>query len=530
MEDDYVATILIGGEERFWGEECFWIETWTAPSGGVESAVATLMSYSAFGDTAWLENFQKYARKTVSDVDEDGRPIIQIMKRSGSYKRRGGPRRSITYAIDSLGTDTVTAVKGVIYKCAKVSIRQGIGMNSDVGDSTVRNEVREDRMAYYSDKVPITSLAREDIETSTIRKSWKIGRSADAIQKTVDHGLGISRIVDYGSGGLAPKLVPISARKPLARQGPSHRRRRGARRRAEHRAPRAEASRTAPVRTAPGRTAPNRRSLAHADHADRQLQTIGDREDGATAGGAVELGERQARHRHGAPEVGGLLDAVLAQRGVEHEQHVVRRPVHDAPRHAHDLLQLGHQVALGVEPPGGVDEHDVAPARARRGQRVVRHRRGIGAGARTDDLDARARRPHVELLARGGAERVRRDQRRRAALAREARGELAGERRLADAVDADEERDPRALRSRLEGGAPRARQLHGCALERVAQVERRLDAHQALGPLDHALGGLGADVGLEQRFLQLGARGGIHRAAQPEQGPDLLLDPPRGCA
>jgi hypothetical protein len=219
MEDDYVATILIGGEERFWGEECFWIETWTAPKGGVESAVATLMSYSAFGDTAWLENFQKYARKTVSDVDEDGRPIIQIMKRSGSYKRRGGPRRSITYAIDSLGTDTVTAVKGVIYKCAKVSIRQGIGMNSDVGDSTVRNEVREDRMAYYSDKVPITSLAREDIETSTIRKSWKIGRSADAIQKTVDHGLGISRIVDYGSGGLAPKLVPISARKPLARQG-----------------------------------------------------------------------------------------------------------------------------------------------------------------------------------------------------------------------------------------------------------------------------------------------------------------------
>ena len=58
-------------------------------------------------------------------------------------------------------------------------MRQGVGMNADVGDSTVRNEVRENRTLYYSREVPITGLAREDIENSILRKTWKIGRVAE---------------------------------------------------------------------------------------------------------------------------------------------------------------------------------------------------------------------------------------------------------------------------------------------------------------------------------------------------------------
>src|SRR5437667_8431576 len=27
--DDYSVTMLIAGEEKFWGEDCFWLETWT---------------------------------------------------------------------------------------------------------------------------------------------------------------------------------------------------------------------------------------------------------------------------------------------------------------------------------------------------------------------------------------------------------------------------------------------------------------------------------------------------------------------
>ena len=43
MHDDYEVTVLIGGEERFWGEDCFWVETWTEPASGGSRAVATLM-------------------------------------------------------------------------------------------------------------------------------------------------------------------------------------------------------------------------------------------------------------------------------------------------------------------------------------------------------------------------------------------------------------------------------------------------------------------------------------------------------
>ena len=28
-EDDYMVTVLAAGEEVFWGEPCFWLETWT---------------------------------------------------------------------------------------------------------------------------------------------------------------------------------------------------------------------------------------------------------------------------------------------------------------------------------------------------------------------------------------------------------------------------------------------------------------------------------------------------------------------
>jgi hypothetical protein len=30
-KDDYLVTVLIAGEESFWGEDGFWVETWTDP-------------------------------------------------------------------------------------------------------------------------------------------------------------------------------------------------------------------------------------------------------------------------------------------------------------------------------------------------------------------------------------------------------------------------------------------------------------------------------------------------------------------
>src|SRR5437899_2596159 len=44
LKDDYTMTILIGGEEVWWGEPCFWVETRTLKAGDHERVTASLIS------------------------------------------------------------------------------------------------------------------------------------------------------------------------------------------------------------------------------------------------------------------------------------------------------------------------------------------------------------------------------------------------------------------------------------------------------------------------------------------------------
>ena len=39
-KSDYELTVLIAGEEEFWGEKCFWVETWTDESNGTSETAA----------------------------------------------------------------------------------------------------------------------------------------------------------------------------------------------------------------------------------------------------------------------------------------------------------------------------------------------------------------------------------------------------------------------------------------------------------------------------------------------------------
>jgi len=216
--DDYTVTVLISGEEKFWGEDCFWVETLTEVEKHSPAAVATLMSYEAFGDTAWLQNFQKYARKTIHDVKEDGTPIQTVMRRLATFNRRDAQQRELSLVRDTLGRDTVQVPRGTFH-CLKVEMRQGVGMNADIGDSTVRNEVRENRTLYYTHEVPITSVAREDIENTILRKTWKAGESEKARLLTRERALGVARLIDYGNGQLQAQITPEYARHAIVRGG-----------------------------------------------------------------------------------------------------------------------------------------------------------------------------------------------------------------------------------------------------------------------------------------------------------------------
>ena len=51
VTDEYTSTVLIAGEEEWWGEECFWVETHTELPGAQVISAATLMSYAIFDDS-----------------------------------------------------------------------------------------------------------------------------------------------------------------------------------------------------------------------------------------------------------------------------------------------------------------------------------------------------------------------------------------------------------------------------------------------------------------------------------------------
>ena len=111
----------------------------------------------------------------------------------------------------------------------------------------------------------------------------------------------------------------------------------------------------------------------------------------APLGRAVDLGQHDAGALHGFGEVLGLADAVLAGRGVEHEQHFVRRVGNLLADHAANLRQLAHQVRLRLQAAGRVDDADVGLA-SRRPSATARWATLAGSlpGRPGDDLAPRA--------------------------------------------------------------------------------------------------------------------------------------------
>ena len=217
---DYTVTVIIGGEERFWGEDCFWIETHTQPVGSeARSGVATLMSYDIFGDSLAIVRMKLYMRKTVTEVNEQGEPIQQLLKQPPlSLKNRQRPSEHIAWDIDTVGVDTVNVPTGV-YKAKKVRMEEGVAATSDRGDSTIRTEVRDIRHIYYAPDVPITRVVREHIENNTKRKAWPIGRSGEGTELLlISRAEGDARLLEWGHGGIEAELVPKKFRKTIQEQ------------------------------------------------------------------------------------------------------------------------------------------------------------------------------------------------------------------------------------------------------------------------------------------------------------------------
>ena len=214
-QDDYVVTILIAGEELWWGEPCFWVETWTEKNGRT-LPTASLLSYSAFGDTMATRHILWFIRKNIDGMNAEGEPEIVLYSRDPAEFRlrkvnweEENAKTSPRY--DTLGTAKVTVPAGD-FETTKVQRFRGVVETVDRADSTVY--YRRSYYEYYfqNPRIPITRLAKLEIDDRQEGKTWKIGQSDQGPLRMLERSQGATVLLGHGSSGLTPLLVPVSSR------------------------------------------------------------------------------------------------------------------------------------------------------------------------------------------------------------------------------------------------------------------------------------------------------------------------------
>ena len=219
VTDDYTVTVMIAGEEEWWGEECFWVETSTQRAQGPLETAATLMSSAIFDDSLAVRHVLLYQRKRVSELDENDQPRQQTMRRGESaMKSRTPPEKGLTLLVDTLGTDTLKTEQGD-FVCLKVRTEQGISSTAESADSSQYTETRDVRVIYLTPRIPVTGRVREEIDYSISRRGWLTGRSQESSpMRVMDRSKAVLELVAYGTRGLEAKYVPANLRRSLAEQ------------------------------------------------------------------------------------------------------------------------------------------------------------------------------------------------------------------------------------------------------------------------------------------------------------------------
>src|SRR5438552_10438102 len=240
--------------------------------------------------------------------------------------------------------------------------------------------------------------------------------------------------------------------------------------------------------------------LARACEHDRLAGDGAQRERRTAARIALDLGEHDAGDREPPREALGRRDRVLPGHGVGDEEHLVRR------ERRHHALELAHELVVDRLPPGGVDQHGVAAARARGRDPLACNRDRVATGRRRMDRQPELARERLELGDRGRPVHVGGDEVRGApALGREPARELRRGGGLPRAVQTDQHDDHGRRPAEVEPGGPLAEEPRQLAVHEPHEVLLGRETAQHLGAERVALDGLDevaddvqVDVGLEE--------------------------------
>jgi hypothetical protein len=214
-QSDYEVWLLIAGEEEFWGQKGFWLETWTRDHGEDTLYTASLLAHRAVGDSAALRQPAWFTLKTVRGVDAEGHPTVDIPIRDRSELRVAAADRGHRAAeeqgtrdrgFDSLAVDTCSLPAGHF---RGPGVREVNRVTQEVmrGDSTIHYERVETRIRKLDARIPITRMAREDIRDIQTDDVWPTGESAKSTRRVLEDARGLTWLVDYGDHGLAPRVV-----------------------------------------------------------------------------------------------------------------------------------------------------------------------------------------------------------------------------------------------------------------------------------------------------------------------------------
>lgn len=216
---DYTVTVLIAGEELWWGEKCFWAETQTVYSGQAPRVAASLISYAIFEDSLPSQRFLRYMRKYLDGLDEAGMPIQQAFRRADPEIKSHAFTEEPMPRFDTLGVEPVEVPKGV-FEALKGKRVQRQAVTQQQGDSTVYFEKVETHTSWLSDQVPITRLVKLEQDNIQRRRVWMIGESAKAPLQVAEHSTGETVLIDFGSG-MKSSSIPERLQRPLSEQHPA---------------------------------------------------------------------------------------------------------------------------------------------------------------------------------------------------------------------------------------------------------------------------------------------------------------------
>ena len=249
--------------------------------------------------------------------------------------------------------------------------------------------------------------------------------------------------------------------------------------------------------------------LAAADKRNRHADDRHDRQRRAAARIAVELAQDDAADAEPAVELARALDGVLPCHRVGDVQQI------RGLRRVANRLELGHQLVVDVQAACRVDDDDVVAEVRGFGDRALRARDGIHLPRRIVHADAETRllRDDVQLLNRRRPLHVGRHEQCVLALLGQPLRELARGRRLARALQAQQQDHARPLVRRLQSAFGIAEERDHFVADDLDDLLRRRQAPEHILPqraiahaVDERLDDLEIDVGFEQREANLAER------------------------